>query len=156
MSVLRVWRICPAAYSSDLFGGQGGLYFSARWHNQGRLITYTAESRSLAALEILANTLDRDALACRPWVCAWADIPASLLEIPQRLPDDWRSHPPPSSTRAFGDAWLAAASAPALRVPSAVIGGEFNYLLNPRHPAFAQIRLGPPEPFSFDPRLRPT
>ena len=151
---LRVWRICPATYAADAFSGQGGLYFPARWHNKGRRIVYTAESRSLAAMEILVNSHDRAAFAARPWVVAWADIPSALVEIPARYPDDWRVHPSPESTRAFGDAWLAAAGAPALRVPSAAISGEFNYLLNPLHPRFAEIRLGPPEPFSFDPRLR--
>jgi hypothetical protein len=28
-----------------------------------------------------------------------------------------------------------------------------NYLLNPLHPHFKRIRIGRPEPFSFDPRL---
>jgi len=151
---LRVWRLCPATYAADPFSGVGGLYFPARWHNKGRRIVYTAESRSLAALEILANSHDRAAFAARPWVLAWADIPLPMVENPATYPDDWRAHPPPASTRAFGDAWLAAARSPALRVPSAVIAGEFNYLLNPAHPGFAQIRLGPPESFSFDPRLR--
>jgi RES domain-containing protein len=41
-----------------------------------------------------------------------------------------------------------------LAVPSAVIPHELNYLLNPRHPHFKRIRVGRPEPFSFDPRLR--
>ena len=31
--------------------------------------------------------------------------------------------------------------------------GEFNYLLNPAHPAFARVDLGRPEPFAFDSRL---
>ncbi len=154
MSSLRVWRICPAVYAADPFGGQGGVYFPARWHNKGRRIVYTAESRSLAAMEILINCHDRTAFAARPWVLAWADIPMPLVEIPARYPDDWRDQPPPGSTRAFGDAWLASTRSPVLRVPSAVIAGEFNFLLNPTHPDFAKIRLGAPEAFSFDPRLR--
>lgn len=156
MSAIRVWRICPAIYAADAFGGQGGLYFSARWHNKGHRIVYTAESRALATVEILVNTLDRGALASRPWVLASADIPVSLIERPARYPDDWRAHPSPVSTRKFGDAWLAAARSPALRVPSAAIAGEFNYLLNPLHPRFGEIRYGEAEPFYFDPRLAPT
>jgi RES domain-containing protein len=41
----------------------------------------------------------------------------------------------------------------ALRVPSIVVDGEFNYLLNPLHPDFAQLKIGEPRRFSFDPRL---
>lgn len=40
-----------------------------------------------------------------------------------------------------------------LAVPSVIIPGELNYLLNPAHPEFAEIRMGAPEPFAFDPRL---
>jgi RES domain-containing protein len=40
-----------------------------------------------------------------------------------------------------------------LRVPSAIVEGEFNYLLNPRHDDFVQIKIATPEPFSFDPRM---
>lgn len=153
MSELTVWRICPAVYADDMFGGKGGLFFPARWHNKGRLITYTAESRSLAALEILANTQDRAALHARPWLIARADLPTKLVGIPPRLPDDWRAQPPPASARSFGDSWLASLASPALRVPSAVILGEFNYLLNPLHPDFPKIKLHPAQPFAFDARF---
>jgi RES domain-containing protein len=40
-----------------------------------------------------------------------------------------------------------------LRVPSVVTAGEFNFILNPRHPDFARLKLGLPEPFAFDARL---
>jgi RES domain-containing protein len=153
VSLLTVWRICPATYVADVFGGKGGLYFPARWHNKGRPIVYTAESRALAALEILANTQYRSALHTQPWLITRADVPATLIVTPSGFPDDWRAQPPPASTRAFGDAWLASLGSPALRVPSAVILGEFNYLLNPLHPDFKKIKLHPPQPFAFDARF---
>jgi RES domain-containing protein len=40
-----------------------------------------------------------------------------------------------------------------LELPSVIIRGEPNYLLNPAHPDFRKIVIGKPEPFSFDPRL---
>jgi RES domain-containing protein len=43
---------------------------------------------------------------------------------------------------------------PVLRVPSAVVPLEHNYLLNPRHPQFGSIRRGEPMPFPIDLRLR--
>jgi RES domain-containing protein len=39
-------------------------------------------------------------------------------------------------------------------VPPAVILQEPNYLLNPLHSDFKRIRVGKPEAFRFDPRLR--
>jgi RES domain-containing protein len=153
VSLLTLWRICPATYAADVFGGKGGLFFPARWHNKGRPIVYTAESRALAALEILANTQDRSALHTQSWLITRAEVTAALVETPSRFPDDWRSQPPPASSRAFGDAWLASLGAPVLRVPSAVILGEFNYLLNPLHPDFKKIQLHAPQPFAFDARF---
>ncbi len=153
MSTVSVWRICTATYSERIFNGEGGLHFKGRWHPKGVPIVYTSDSRALAALEILANTKGAATLRDRIWVMARADIPGDLIQMPARYPEDWRDHPPPDSTRAFGLAWIKAGESPALRVPSAVILGEFNYLLNPLHPDFAKIKLHPPQPFAFDARF---
>jgi putative toxin-antitoxin system antitoxin component (TIGR02293 family) len=40
------------------------------------------------------------------------------------------------------------------RVPSALVLGESNFLLNPGHPDFAKLRIGKPLPFRFDSRLK--
>ena len=59
-----------------------------------------------------------------------------------------------SSTREYGREWLRSAASAVLRVPSAVIATEFNYVINVRHPQFALISFGAPEPFRFDSRLK--
>ena len=41
----------------------------------------------------------------------------------------------------------------ALRVPSVVVPQEWNYLINPAHPAFARLEIGKAQPLAFDPRL---
>lgn len=155
MSSLFVWHLAPAERASAIFTGEGGLHASGRWHSAGCRIVYTAESRALAAMEVMANIPGRTQLGRHHWIVACAELPNRLVEKPEIFPANWRAVPANDSTRAFGDAWLAAARSPALRVPSAVILGEFNYLLNPLHPRFAEIRLGKPEPFFFDPRLSP-
>ena len=87
----------------------------------------------------------------------WAAIPVyideSFIEIADPLPDDWRKLPATVSTRELGSRWIAELRSVALRVPSIVVDGEFNYLLNPSHPEFARLEIGEPRPFSFDPRL---
>lgn len=87
----------------------------------------------------------------------WATIPVrieeSFIEIADSLPDDWRQLPAPPSTRELGSRWAAESRSVVLRVPSTVVDGEFNYLLNPRHPDFARLKFGEPMFFSFDPRL---
>ena len=40
-----------------------------------------------------------------------------------------------------------------LTIPSVLIPGESNYLINPRHRNFGKLKIGAPVPFEFDPRL---
>jgi RES domain-containing protein len=41
----------------------------------------------------------------------------------------------------------------AVSVPSVVVPAERNFLLNPDHPLFSQIKIGPPSAIEIDPRL---
>ena len=53
----------------------------------------------------------------------------------------------------IGGPWVKEARSAVLELPSVIILGEPNYLLNPAHPDFQKIIIGKPQPFSFDPRL---
>jgi len=70
------------------------------------------------------------------------------------LPANWRRYPPPEALAELGTRWARDLKSPVLAVPSAVIPQELNYVLNPVHPDFKRIRVGNPEAFRFDPRLR--
>jgi len=117
-------------------------------------LVYTAQSLSLASLEVLVHVEDTRLLSAMRWVAIPAEIDEGLILVPKRLPANWRRMPVPVSTRAFGDAWVAAERSAVMRVPSAVTMGEFNYLINPRHPDFRRLKIGTPQRFSFDARLR--
>ncbi len=153
MSPLVVWRLCAARYAGTAFSGEGARLYGGRWSPPGLPLVYTSESRALAMLEVLANADEPKVLLDLPWVLVSAEVPPAAVEKPARYPESWRQFPHPAETPPFGGAWARAARSVALRVPSAVVPGEFNYLLNPAHPDFKDVRLGPPEPFSFDPRL---
>ena len=51
---------------------------------------------------------------------------------------------PPAEVRELGDRWLNEQESAALKVPSAVIPVEFNYVLNPRHKDFGKIEIAEP------------
>ena len=110
----------------------GASLYGGRWNHKGNAVIYTAESRSLCALEILANA---DELA--------DDYVATPIEMPDEL----------DITRDIGTNWQKALATAVLSVPSAVIPRERNYILNPAHPDFNRIRFSSPEPFYFDDRL---
>ena len=77
----------------------------------------------------------------------------AVVEIAD-LPADWRNTPAPAALRTIGKDWLLAAETAILRVPSALIPQEWNYVLNPLHPDFAQLRVLAPEALAIDGRLR--
>ena len=86
-------------------------------------------------------------------------IPATFNESlvslvdPSRLPEGWQRYPAPGGLARIGARWLAAGKTPVLRVPSAIVPREWNYLLNPSHPRFSSIRIGRTLPLRIDPRL---
>lgn len=138
-----VHRIAKAAHVG--LDGEGARLYGGRWNSPGRPMLYTAASPSLAVLEVLVHL----------------DLPPGLLPLDYRLlgievPDDAPQlvlDTAPDDSVAAGDAFLTAGAALCLRVPSQIVPQEINTLINPRHPAFAGVRVEREEPFRFDPRL---
>jgi RES domain-containing protein len=151
---MRVWRICKEEHAATAFTGEGALLYHGRWHHAGTPVVYCSESRALAALEQLVH-LHRNRLPPN-FICFGVEVPEHLeiREIQtQELPAEWRLQPGPQELRDLGSHWAEQAETAVLRVPSAVVPGEHNFLLNPRHPDFALLTVGDPEPFEFDVRL---
>jgi RES domain-containing protein len=152
---MRVYRLGAASFSrtrKQAFSGEGGLHAPGRWHSAGRLIIYTSQSLSLAALEILVHLKQNNHI--HPFCSYSAEIPDALVLKPDSLPRHWRSRL--TVSRRFGDGWLQGMTSPALLIPSAVTRGEWNVLLNPGHPQFSpQWIVSGPTTYSFNPRLLP-
>ncbi|HXU10870.1 MAG TPA: RES family NAD+ phosphorylase, partial [Candidatus Binatia bacterium] len=120
----------------------------------GVRIVYTSAALSLAALELLVR-LDRDLLPS-DLVQMELDLPDDLREErieAATLPSAWRRYPAPAALQRIGAAWLARGTTAILRVPSAVIPEEDNYLLNPMHPAIERVKVVGRRAFILDLRL---
>ena len=130
----------------------GGLYAAGRWNRLGVTMVYTATSRALAALEFFVN-LDPGE-APEDLLIADAEVKQALLATLDvaLLPANWRQRNN-KTCRDAGSGWAASMRSAALRVPSAVVDGEWNVLLNPKHPDFGKIEIGKPKPFRFDERM---
>lgn len=148
------WRICKARHQAVALSGEGAAKFPGRWNSAGRRMVYLGESRSLAALETLVHVEDLSLLSAIAWIALPVSFDDFLILRPHEFPADWNAIPPAASTRQFGDRWIDERRSAVLRVPSVVTKGEFNYLLNPAHPDFMQIKTGIPESFAFDKRMR--
>ena len=150
---MKLYRLALSRYISDLTGTGARLY-GGRWNDRGTPVIYTSESRALAALEYLVHT----PLALIPDDLALMELgvpdDAEITEVDAvKLPPDWRTYPPTGATVVIGEGWAHSGETLLLKVPSAVVTGEFNYLINPAHPGFSRIVPGKPEPFGFDARL---
>jgi RES domain-containing protein len=151
---MTTWRIVKVTRHQTAFDGEGARLYGGRWSSPGRPVVYTAQSASLAALEILVH-LGRGA-TLQSYVRIACSIPKSLVARldRSRLPAHWRSYPAPQALQQLGDEWLKEQTSAVLEVPSAIIDSESNYLLNPLHPGFSSIEVNEPRPFDFDVRLR--
>ena len=154
---LTRFRICRRKFAKSPLDGRGGLVVDGRWHTPPRLVGYASESLSLASLEVLVHA-DFD-LVPKDLVALELDVSPSVKVSSfsrASLPRNWRRHPAPASLQQRGNAWLDRAASCVLRVPSAVIPSESNYLLNPKHPDIGKIRVAAKKmDFRFDPRLVP-
>lgn len=147
-----VWRITRRRHAA--LDGEGARLYGSRWTPRGRPAVFASATLSLAVLERFVHT-DPD---LEP-----SDLVSMAIEVPDAmkievaavsdLPRRWRHYPAPAALASVGERWLDAAAAVALSVPSVVIPRERNVILNPAHPAFAQLAVGDAEPFSFDPRM---
>lgn len=151
---LTAWRIVKRPFADTAFSGEGARRYGGRWNAVGTPVAYAAESRALAALEMLVHLDEAARLAA--FVLVEVSFPARCVEtIPsEALPAGWNRLVASSETRAFGSRWAREARALVLRVPSALVPEEFNYVVNPRHPdATALLSIGAAQAFAFDPRL---
>jgi RES domain-containing protein len=153
MGQLKAWRITKQRLSKGAFSGEGAFRYGGRWNSPGTRVVYLASNQALAALEVLVNTESKDDLVRIPYVLIGVEFDEDWGKKPDKLPKDWAANPAPPSAARVGDLWVRANSSALLEVPSAVIQTEKNFLLNPAHPDFTNVRIGKPEPFGFDPRV---
>ena len=151
---MQVWRICRAVHAATAFSGDGAWTYGGRWNPRNVFMAYAAPSRALAAMEFWVN-MDPSTPAPDLRMCS-AELPDSK-GILQRikvanLPNDWRGLNN-EALKKLGAEWIESGRSLALEVPSVVVEGEWNVLLNPAHPDFAKVKIGKPEPFQYDLRM---
>lgn len=142
-----LWRISNHA---DL-RGIGGLKAAGRWHSRGRPVVYLAENQPGALLEVLVH-IEVTRIEGLPTHYTLLKIVgnAPVTDCPT-LPDNWVENP--AVTRRVGDEWLAKGETCLLRVPSAIIPGVWNLLLNPQHAEAGGFRIEEAMRVPFDRRL---
>lgn len=142
------YRIVLAKYADSLVASGR----PARWNSSGVFVIYSASTRALACLENLVHRSGEGLHGLFKTVVV--DIPASIkIEEVQELPKNWTSFKGQSRTKFIGDTWVRSRKSCVMKVPSAIIPEESNYLLNPNHSDFNQLSIIKTEDFLFDQRF---
>jgi RES domain-containing protein len=147
-----VYRLSKAQFANDL-SGRGAELAGGRWNSKGLPMVYTSSSRALCTAEIAVHT----PLGIVPtdYVIVEIEIPDDSLEAIDiaNLPKNWREFPHSQSTKKLGDVFLKKCNNLTLKVPSAVVSGDYNFLINPFHSDFGKVKILQKEVFEFDRRL---
>ena len=150
---MEVFRLARKKYPIEL-SGKGAAMFGARWNFKGTEIVYTAQSRALAMAEVVVHlslaTLPKD------FVMLTIDVSDTIsIEFldEKKLPRGWNVFPHSFTTQLLGEDFIKRSEACILKVPSAVVKGDYNLLLNPYHEDFKQIKIIDQVDFPFDKRI---
>jgi RES domain-containing protein len=149
--VLTCYRIGDPSGAYPIFDATGSKLSPGRWNTAQCPVIYTSEHYSTAMLEKLVH--------------GSGAVPPNQHYIEITIPNgvsyevlnaanlpDW-AHATPSAGKAYGDEWQRTKRSLLLIVPSVVARVEKNFLINPDHPQFGQLRASMHQPIWWDDRL---
>ena len=133
-----LYRITHKKYSTRLFAS--GI--EGRWNSAGKKVIYCAESIALAFLENMVrrqgvgfNNLFKIMIIKLPDVLGVSTIEAKSLD------KAWRDFNDYTHCQPLGDKWFDECKTPLLKVPSAVLPENHNYIINTEHVDYKRIQL---------------
>jgi RES domain-containing protein len=148
-----VYRLCRKNYANDL-SGRGAEISGGRWNGKGVAALYTSSSRALCAIEILVHIpvgiIPKDYYLIN--IEFPDNAPLKAIDV-KNLPDNWNGNPISVSTQRIGNTFFSEQKELVLKVPSAIIKDEWNYIINPMHKDFKKVKVLTADPFTFDTRL---
>jgi RES domain-containing protein len=149
------YRLVRRARARNAFSGEGARRFGGRWSPKNIPVVYGSEHLSLAVLEFRVSQGGYDPED--QYVYFKFEFDEALVERVEIPPVDWltrfKEDGSVTAAQAFGEEWFLQKRSAILSVPSAVIRIERNCVLNPQHPDFEKVAIGPAEKLDLDPRL---
>ncbi len=148
-----VYRLASKKYSNDLTG-IGAEITGGRWNFKGTRVIYTADSRALCMAEITVHTpvgiMPKDYFMITIEIPDYTKI--TQLDV-KLLPQGWRRFPYLRFTQELGDNFINKNEVLYIKLPSAVVQGDYNILINPQHSDFYKVKILKVEDFDFDERI---
>ncbi|HEY8690885.1 MAG TPA: RES family NAD+ phosphorylase [Chitinophagaceae bacterium] len=145
-----IYRLTTGNYAHNI-SGQGAKNYGGRWNPVGIGVVYMSEFISLSILEILVR-VDKFS-SPDTYTLLSIQIPedsVATIEL-KKLRQSWQNHI--EYTRSIGDEFLKANQTLVLKVPSAIVPQEHNFLINPQHKDFKKIKVIHTELLELDKRL---
>lgn len=150
---MEVYHLGKTKFANQLTG-EGAKLHGGRWNLIGSPCMYASESKALCVLEYLANVKADDMPSSLSiTVYSLPDKSWKAFDITD-LPKNWFQIPAPEETKRWGTQHLKANKFLALKIPSAILSSEFNFLLNPLHADFKKVKIKEVHSFTFDTRIK--
>ena len=145
-----IYRLATSQFAEDL-SGEGARIFGGRWNPVGLAALYLSEFISLSILEILVRA--NKFTSPDSYTLLHLQIPddtVSSIEL-SKLKTGWQQHV--EYTKWIGEQFIRSNTALVLKVPSAIVPQEHNFLLNPDHNDFKKVKVVNKELLALDKRL---
>lgn len=146
-----VYRICNSLYAADI-SGTGAKLTGGRWNTKGIPALYVSQHISLAVLEMLVNNHFKDFSIELSLLTISVPEKTEIKEVQSgKMKAGWFEDY--SYTQFMGNEFIKNADGLIIKVPSAVIHEEHNYLINPAHADFKKVKITETKSFRTDKRL---
>src|SRR5690606_10406514 len=148
---MEIYRIRSERYSKKLSASGR----ANRWNFENRYVVHASSTRSLATLELIAHrNAIMDGTIYKVIVIGIPDEIGIIESVDlKKLGSNWNLLENRSVTQNYGDQWYKHKKSVALKVPSAIIVQEHNFVLNTTHPDFYKIKIKQIENFVWDKSL---
>lgn len=148
-----IYRLTTGNYAHDM-SGEGAKIYGGRWNPVGVAALYMSEFISLSILEILVRASKFN--SPDTYTLLSIQIPeTTIVDIElKKLKSGWQNHT--EYTRAIGYDFLKTNQTLTLKVPSAIVPQEHNFLINPLHKDFKKVKIIGSELLELDKRLLQT
>ncbi len=145
-----IYRLSTGKFANDI-SGEGSKIYGGRWNPKGLATLYASENISLCILEILVRATKKTSPDTYTLISLM--IPDNRIFSIQdtKLKKSWKHDL--EYTQWIGEDFLKETPALCMKVPSAIVSQENNFLLNPMHKDFNRVKIISIEALELDKRL---
>ncbi|WKN43317.1 RES family NAD+ phosphorylase [Tunicatimonas pelagia] len=138
---MYVYRAANLKYNDSTLLGIGAEKVGGRWNKVGTRAVYCSENASLALLEYYVHSANKATLP-KSILIAKIEIPDAFeIETIKVLPEKWNQYPYSSETTEIFTQRAASRDFFAIKVPSTIVGVEYNFILNPLYKEFGKVEV---------------